>query len=201
MKKILTFLSLAIIVSNVNATKVMITCQNTPSHFLPVMANATVGDTIHWTWVAGTHIVGPISASDIPAGAAMFNGPIDSGHQSFEYVVTVPGSYHYVCHPATPHGEDAYITVVAATGVQEYNVNNLSSAYPNPFAEKITIETSNIDMIIVYNSIGEKVSSFPVKSSGPVKFEADLATLPKGIFFYSIIKNGAVLETRRIIKD
>ncbi len=108
-------------ISSANATVHVVTCQNSPSHFLPVTVNALVGDTIHWIWVEGGHIVGPISSSDIPAGAAMFNAPIDYFNQSFEYVVTVPGSYHYDCHPTTPHGEDAYIVVTAPIPAQIIN--------------------------------------------------------------------------------
>ncbi|MBI3501745.1 MAG: T9SS type A sorting domain-containing protein [Bacteroidetes bacterium] len=200
MKHFFTLASLAVIFSAANATVVTVTCQNTPSHFLPVTANAVVGDSIHWVWVAGTHVVGPESASDIPVGAAMWNCPIDASHLSCYYVVTVAGNYHYVCHPATPHGEDAYIVVSPASGVQPYNtVSNVSSAYPNPFSEKITIETSTADLIIIYNFMGEKVKSFAMKS-GQVKVEADVAALPAGIFFYSISKDGAILETRKIIK-
>lgn len=201
MKYIFTFVLFTAIVSNANATKHTVTCQNVPSHFLPTTVNAVCGDTIHWTWVAGTHVVGPITAADIPNGAAMWNAPIDAGNTSFEYVVTVAGNYHYVCHPATPHGEDAYIVVTCVNGVQQNNAaSNLSFAYPNPFAEKITIETSNTDQILIFNSIGEKVKSFSLVN-GQIKLEADLATLPKGIFFYLISKEGIILEKRKIIKD
>jgi len=201
MKLLFTLATIAIIVSTANATVHTVTCQNTPSHYLPVTVNAVVGDTMHWVWVAGVHVVGPISAADIPNGAAMFNGPIDASHLSFKYVLTVAGNYHYVCHPATPHGEDAYIVVTNATGVQQNNAqSNLSLAYPNPFSEKITIETSHADLISIYNFMGEKIKSFSLEN-GQTKFEADLATLPKGIFFYSIIKDGIVLATRKIIKE
>ena len=202
MKLFFTLASFAVIVSAANATIVTVTCQDGNSHFLPVTVTAVCGDTIRWTWVSGTHVVGPISASDIPAGAAMWNEFIDAGpgNQSAEYVVTAAGTYHYVCHPATPHGEDGYIVVTCGTGVQPTNaLSNVSSAYPNPFSEKINIETSGADLILIYNYVGEKIKSFSVKS-GQTKLETDLATLPKGIFFYSIIKNGTVLETRKIIK-
>ena len=200
MKKTFTLVLFFGIMLSARATIVTITCQNVPSHFLPITANATVGDTIHWTWVAGTHIVGPETTADIPAGAAMFNAPIDAGHLSFEYVVTVAGSYHYVCHPSTPHGEDAYLSVAPASGIQQYSsLSNISKAYPNPFVEKITIEASNADRIIVYDALGKVVRSFPLKS-GQTKFELDLGALPKGMFFYTIISDGAVLETRKIIK-
>lgn len=200
MKFFFTLIFLFVITCVTKATVVTVTCQNSPSHFLPVTINVTVGDTIHWTWVAGVHVVGPIDTTDIPHGAAMWNAPIDASHLTFDYVVTVPGHYHYVCHPATPHGEDAYIVVTAATtGVQESTGGNLSSAYPNPFAGKITIETVNADQILIYNLLGEKIKSFPVKS-GQNKTEIDLSVLPSGVFLYSTIKEGTVLETRRIVK-
>lgn len=201
MKQFFTLASFVTMTTLANATVHKITCQNNPSHYLPITVNATIGDTIRWTYVAGVHIVGPITTSDIPVGAAMFNGPIDASHLSFQYKVTVAGTYHYVCHPATPHGEDAYIVVTAATGVQQYNTSDNSSlAYPNPFSEKITIETSAANQILIYNVLGEKIRSFAVEN-GQTKLEADLATLPKGIFFYCIIKDGVVRETRKIIKD
>jgi plastocyanin len=189
MKHIFTFVLFAALASNTYATVHTVTCQNNPSHFLPVTANAIVGDTIHWTWVAGTHVVGPINATDIPAGAAMWSAPIDAGNLSFSYVVKVAGNYHYVCHPATPHGEDAYIVVSnATTGIQPFStVPHLSSAYPNPFSEKITIETPNADQIVIYNILGESIRSFQLKN-GETKLEADLGTLPKGVFFYVILK-------------
>ncbi len=200
MKHFYTFILFAVISITTNATVHIVTCQNVPSHFLPATVNAVCGDTIHWKWVAGIHVVGPIIAADIPSGATMWNAPIDAGNTSFEYVVTTAGNYHYVCHPATPHGEDAYIVVTCVNGIQQNNsLRHLSLAYPNPFSEKITIETSNADRLLIYNYMGEKVTSFQLKS-GQTKFEADLATLPKGIFFYSIIKDDVVLDTRKIVK-
>ncbi len=200
MRHFFTMILLATAVATANATIHTVTCQNSPSHFLPVTVYAVIGDTIHWTWVAGDHITGPINTSYIPAGAAMWYASIDAGHLTFDYVVTVAGNYHYVCHPANPHGEDAFIVVSSPTGVQPYRVqSNFSDAYPNPFSEKITIETLHADLILVYNCMGEKIKSFPLQS-GQTKLEADLAALPKGIFFYSIIKDGVLLETKKIIK-
>ena len=202
MKFLFTLVLFVAIATTANAKVDTVTCQNGLYHFLPVTINVTSGDTIHWVWVSGDHIVGPISASDIPNGAAMWAGTIDAAHLTFDYVVTVPGHYHYVCHPATPHGEDAYMVATAAvSGIQPSNIpSDLSAAYPNPFSEKITIESSVANLVLIYNSLGEKVNSFTIKS-GQTKQEIDLTMLPKGIFFYSIIKDGIVLETRKIVKD
>jgi hypothetical protein len=116
--------------------------------------------------------------------------------------VTVPGHYHYVCHPATPHGEDAYIEVssATATGIAAPTGNaSHSAAFPNPFADHITIQTPSADHVLVYNALGALVKSWTL-SSGQTQIEADMANLPKGIFFYSVLKEGAVVETRKIIK-
>lgn len=188
--------------NSARATIVTITCQNSPAHFLPVTANAVCGDTIRWTWVAGGHVTGPINSTYIPAGAALWNAPIDGSHLSFDYVVTVAGNYHYVCHPSTPHGENGYIVVTCATGIQSNNVqSNISFAYPNPFSEKFTIEESvDADRIVLYDMLGNNLKSVLVQP-GQTKTEIDAADLAKGIYFYSIIKQGVIIETRKIVNQ
>ena len=200
MKPLFTLATLAAFITSANATTVTVTCQNFPSHFLPVTVNAVCGDTIHWTWVTGGHVVGPISASDIPSGAAMFNAPIDAGNLTFDYVVTAAGNYHYVCHPSTPHGEDGYIVVTCATGVAAIEFNPVSIAYPNPFPDKFFIETVPADRIIICNILGEKIKSLSLKN-GQTKIEVDAAELNPGIYFYSIMKEGVIIETRKLVKQ
>lgn len=56
-----------------------------------------VGDTIRWQWVEGNHTT---TSTSIPAGAATWDAPMNSGNQVFEYKVTVAGVYNYKC---TPH--------------------------------------------------------------------------------------------------
>ncbi len=200
MKHFLILLTAAISFS-LSATIKIVTCQNVPAHFLPVTLNANCGDTVRWVYVAGVHIVGPITATDIPVGAAMFNSPISASQTTFDYVVTVPGNYHYVCHPATPHGEDAYIVVACPAGIQQYNApNTISLIYPNPFSEKISIESPDANLFVISNMLGEKINSVVFKS-GETKLEADLATLPKGIYFFMFFKDKMILETRKVVKE
>ena len=201
MRKIFTLALAFTLYFSASATIRIVTCQNGVNHFLPVTINAVCYDTIRWTWVSGGHIVGPITAADIPVGAAMFNGPIDVNNQVFEYVVTVAGNYHYVCHPSTPHGEDGFIVVTCASGIQPHITPTvLSYAYPNPFYDKITIETSTADQITIFDVIGDKVLTFTL-TNGQTKLEADLRSLPKGMFFYSIISEGIIIETKKIVKQ
>ena len=204
MKKIysLVFVSLAALlaINTANATVRIVTCQNVPSHFLPVTVNALCGDTVRWNWVAGNHVVGPINSSFIPVGAAMWNAPINSSSITFQYVVTVPGNYHYVCHPSTPHGEDAYIIVTCSSGVPNIDINPVSVAYPNPFSDKLIIETTAGDMIAIYNLLGEKIKSVAL-TSGQTKVQVEVPELNSGIYFYSILKEGVIVETRKLVKE
>ena len=200
MKFIFTLASLVALLAPATATIRTVTCQNSPTHFLPVTVNAVCGDTIRWTWVAGNHVVGPQSASNIPSGAAMFNAPIDVSHTSFQYVVTVAGSYNYQCHPATPHGEPGYIVVTCGTGITSLMADAISSAYPNPCQDKFTIETTGADLVSVYNLLGEKIRSVSF-NNGQTKTQIDVAGLSPGIYFYSLIKEGITVETRKFVKE
>ncbi len=71
--------------------------------FSPANFSAQVGDTVRWTWSSGSHTT--TSGNDnggIPAGAATWNENINSGSTTFEYVITIPGTYNYRCIPHAP---------------------------------------------------------------------------------------------------
>lgn len=69
--------------------------------FNPASLNVNVGDTIRWVWSAGTHTTTSTPGA-IPAGAAPWDELITSSSTSYEYKVTVAGSYAYVCTPHVP---------------------------------------------------------------------------------------------------
>jgi len=66
--------------------------------FSPATVNASVGDTIQWTWLSGFHTT---TSTDVPAGAATWDAPMTSDSTSFTYKLTTAGAYSYVCsiHP------------------------------------------------------------------------------------------------------
>ena len=202
MKSFVSVILLATTAIVAHATTHVVTCQNGANHFLPINVNAVVGDTIHWTWVSGTHIVGIINTADIPSGAAQWNAPIDLLNHDFEYVVTVPGEYHYACHPDNPHDENGYITVTEATLVRGPDADPvLFNVHPNPFSAVITIEAvADANGITISDLLGRVVGTYSLRSGQGV-LQIDLATLPKGIFFCSVARDGVVVATQRIIKD
>jgi hypothetical protein len=73
--------------------------------------------------------------------------------------------------------------------------------YPNPTKGLITIEydfsnTSSLEFSI-YNSMGQSVGDFLVKSSN---LELNLSNLPSGFYYYNIKNKGDVISRNKIIK-
>lgn len=77
-----------------------------------------VGDTMHWVWVSGIHTTtddpAAFSGNSLPAGAPVWNAPINSVDTTFDYKVTVPGEYHYWC---IPHAPNMAATFTASTAL------------------------------------------------------------------------------------
>jgi len=200
MKRLFSFISLTLMFSVANATVHTVTAQNTPVHFLPVTVYAQVGDTILWIWIAGNHNVGPISASDIPAGASMWSAPIDAGNHSYEYILTVAGNYYYVCHPSTPHGEDAYIEVSSSVGVQQYKTHtNISFIYPNPVEDILHINsnTQSEYLINFFDASGKLIETQWISGD---EHSMDVSHFKAGIYFLQA-GVGVKQRTIRMVKQ
>jgi len=183
-----------------NATVHIVTCQNSPAHFLPTSLNAFVGDTIHWKYIAGNHIVGPVNANDIPNGAAMWAGLIDAAHLTFDYVVTKSGTYNYDCHPATPHGENASITVLEVTGILPRAKQRPCLVFPNPFADTFHFKSESGGDFNIFNLKGEKVYFYAIKEN-ELKYEPNMAQLSKGIYFCTFTQQGNVVSSWKLLKE
>ena len=201
MKHLNFLISFALIALATNANIHIVTCQNNPVHFLPETFTCEVGDTIQWTWVAGNHIVGPIDPSYIPNGGAMFNAPIDVNNQSFEYVVTVPGTYNYDCHPATPHGETGSFIASSVAGIQnDISRINLTAAYPNPSNGKFqfVIDNSLLNQnckLRIFDFQGKLIYQSPISNA---KSDIELSNTIKGTYFLEF-NNGETIINRKIV--
>lgn len=91
--------------------------------FNPSSLNVNVGDIIEWDWSAGSHTT---TSATIPGGAASWDQPISSSNPTFQYTVTVAGTYDYVCTPHVAMGMVASFTATAAAPnlqVQPMNQN------------------------------------------------------------------------------
>src|SRR5690349_17304260 len=101
MKKVTGLFLLILLTFSLNtySTTWTVTVQNfmfTPSNLPSVI----VGDTIKWEWINGSHTT---TSTTIPQGAPTWDSPMNDQSPVFRYIVTVPGTYNYVC---TPHAPD-----------------------------------------------------------------------------------------------
>jgi plastocyanin len=201
MKHLISLISFALIILTANANIHIVTCQNNPVHFLPETFTCEVGDTIQWTWVAGNHIVGPIDPSYIPNGAAMFIAPIDVSNQFFEYVVTVPGTYNYDCHPATPHGETGSFIASSVAGIQnDFSFSKLISAFPNPSDGKFQfiIDNSLLNQnskLEIRDFQGKLIYLSPISNA---KSDIELRNFVRGNYFLEF-NNGETIINKKIV--
>lgn len=97
-----------------------------------------------------------------------------------------------------------------ATNIDEMaeNVTMLSLAQnkPNPFGTSTTIEVSipedvQTAFIYVYDLTGKKLQQVDIAARGKQAVTLNAATLTDGMYLYSLIADGKVVETRRMIVE
>ncbi len=130
----LTFISLA------NATVHTVTVNNFT--FSPLSFTAIIGDTVQWIWGAGTHTT---TSTTIPGGAAAWNSNINTSNTTFQYKVTVIGTYNYQCNFHVSMGMVGSFTVssTSAVPVISKNANVFATVYPNPVTSILNIHLNN----------------------------------------------------------
>lgn len=202
MKKIFIFAVLIqfYLITNCFATIKTINVQN--FSFSPANTSAFVGDTIKFQWLNGTHTTtcNGTSGSTLPAGAPSWNTSIQSSTPIFFYVITTPGSYHFVCIPHAP-GMAGNITATPATGI---NVTStiipdnfyLSQNFPNPFNPstkiKFNIPLSGVTKLSVFDLSGKEISSLVNKSlsAGSYTVDFNASDLSSGVYYYHLQSEG-----------
>ncbi|HQY21709.1 MAG TPA: T9SS type A sorting domain-containing protein [Ignavibacteria bacterium] len=111
---VLFILMLFIANSNLKSTTHTVTVES--NMFTPPNLNVSVGDTIKWQWLNGSHTTtcnGVFPGTSLPIGAAAWDSPMNSGNTVFMYPVTVAGNYVYKCQP---HAPDMGGTITASSG-------------------------------------------------------------------------------------
>ena len=176
-----------------NATTHTITIGNTG--FSPFTTNADVGDTILWTWQAGTHTT---TSGSVPTGAATWNAPLSSSSSSFMYVITLPGTYNYFC---SVHVNMTGIINVAGSGIQPLSPLQDITAYPQPCTSQLTVDFSNAELgagtlsVQLANAEGQVLYNRNVEAGAKNLF-IDVANLPTGIYYCAVTAG----ETRRLLR-
>jgi len=170
------------------------------------LPNVVVGDTIKWQWIGPTHNHTSTSMT-IPGGAPAWDAPLDAGNLTFSYVITVAGSYHYVCTPHFP-GMEADFTA-APNGITQIGTGvpqkfSLNQNYPNPFnpTTEITfdIPRSAYVKLIVLNMLGQEIEVLVngQLNAGSYKADWNATDFPSGVYIYKLI-SGEFSDTKKMI--
>ncbi len=198
MNKIFTLITLLTLGFTAKATIHVVSVSNFA--FSPAnLTSVIVGDTVRFTWVSGTHTTTSVTQS-IPANAAVWNSPITSANPTFDYKVTVAGTYSYVCTPHAGSMTGSFVASLPVLSASKIQKSTELKVYPNPFTSKVTINHGGADKIEVCSLLGETVASVSV-STYEKSTVLDLSDLRKGVYFYIIKSDGKVLETRKIVKS
>jgi plastocyanin len=186
MKTLLTksFLLMAAvsIISLAHATKHVVTVQN--FSFSPSSFTATVGDTVEWEWVNGSHTT-TSRPGMIPVGAASWGNNMNSTNTTFQYVITTAGTYNYWCAIHTTSMEANFtVTTTAVPYVESYTT--LASVYPNPANSLINfhLNTCAPNNILTVTDIQGRVVLR--RALIDVDNMIDVSEWTKGIYFYQM---------------
>ena len=100
-------------------------------------------------------------------------------------------------------------SVKKATGInaaESVRLLSLSQNKPNPFSTQTDIEVSvpetvQTAFLYVYDLQGKKVQQVDITARGKQTVKLDAADLAEGMYLYSLIADGKVVETRRMIVE
>jgi plastocyanin len=116
-KTTLLLLALMLGYTTMQAAKHIIT--QSGNSFTPNLITVSVGDTIRWEWSDGIQTT---TTKHIPVGAPTWDSPLTAANPSFEYVVTLPGEYEYMCSIHESMGMTG-IFETSSSGAKEYAID------------------------------------------------------------------------------
>jgi len=206
MKKTFTFLkcSLAIagitLFSGISFSQTVTNVAVSDFMFAPSTINITVGDTVRWTNMSGTHNIDG-SAATYPSNPMAFSNPADgSSSWVFDVKFTIAGNYTYECgfHPSMI---GTIVVSTSTVSVNEFETFSESlSLYPNPSNSSFTVEHGpGIESFAMYNTVGQEVKLIEGNNLGKITVES--TDLEKGVYL-CIVKSstGALLHSRMVVK-
>ncbi len=106
--------------------------------FNPSNLQVQLGDSVTWVWNNGSHTT---TSDMIPANAAGWNVPVNSGAQSFTYKVSESGTYNYHCIPHQFMGMNGSFTAGGTKGINTSTTLRTGfSLYRNASASSISLK-------------------------------------------------------------
>lgn len=169
------------------------------NEFSPADFTVSVGDTVRFEWNDGTHNT---VSTNVPAGAATWNSPLNSGNQSYDYEVMIPGSYAYVC---TFHaGQNGVFTAEALNSVQIVNRAAIDMNVHTSANGNLTVRVLNASgdkaTVTMLDITGREVASLHqgLIASDDFTIRHDVSVFQRGIYFVRF-QEGARVSTRKVL--
>ena len=193
------FLMVAFLTMNMLSFAATYTISVNSSTFSPQNLVIEPGDVVMFQWVAGTHPV--MSDNNV---FPMFNIASSTSTKSMVMNSTGTFGYHCMAHGGPGTGMFGTIVVRTVSGLKEFKNAATLSAFPNPTKGETTITLNHANgenyKIRISNAIGRVVKTIEVPQHAPdSKIEVDMRNLPAGFYFYSLLANDKMIETKRLI--
>ena len=166
----------------------------------------TLGDQVTWSYVGqSSH---PTMSDSSPALWATF--PMNSASTTFRYTFNTVGTFPYHCTAhgnAAGLGQSGLITVVAAnpTATLDSREAGISlDVYPNPSRGQVTVKLTQkagqTYQLRLSNIIGQEIRTIALKPElTAAGLPLDLSDLRTGVYFYSLLVDGKVASTKRLV--
>ncbi|MBD3636167.1 MAG: T9SS type A sorting domain-containing protein [Crocinitomicaceae bacterium] len=143
---------------------------------------------------SGTDWVSPAPVTVVAGDSTLFK-PIynftDGGTATIKYYALDVNNGDQIIDSVT-------IQINSSVGIEEVDVS--FTAYPNPVADNFFINFNGNEgltfNLVIYNLVGEEVLKSTL-TNGTNKLS--LASLNNGVYFYSIVTNDDIIETKKII--
>jgi len=198
-KKLTAFLVLVVSTILFSQTTHIVTVQN--FSFTPQTLIVSVGDTVRWENISGTHNVLANDGSFTSGNPAL-------AFWAYSHAFTTAGDNPYYCEPHQSMGMTGTIIVQNPSAVNDDEVVanhfELDQNYPNPFNPSTRINysvpTSSFINLKVYDILGNDVAVLvnEEKPAGNYEINFDASRLTGGVYFYQLTSNSFV-DTKKMI--
>ncbi len=169
------------------------------STFVPQNLTVNPGDRVIFQWFGGNH---PVMSDN----NAFPQFSISNASQSKVLVMNNPGTYgyHSMAMGGPSNGMFGTIVVRPVSGLKEVKNAATLSAFPNPTPGETTITLNHAAnenyKIRISNAIGRVVKTIDLENnSADAQVKVDLSNLPAGFYFYSLLANDKMVETKRLV--
>jgi plastocyanin len=179
---------------------------NGTNTYSPASVRIQPGDVVVFTWVSGFH---PTVSDSSPAAFQSFT---QSSASSVRVANLALGTYPYHCSahafqsaPGQPfQGMVGTITVALASAAADARPTATLNLYPNPSRGQITVQLNQKPgsdyALRLSNIIGQEIRTIALKPElTPAGLPLDLSDLHTGMYFYSLLVDGKVVATKRLV--